>query len=77
MELFVLIILGVFLGFIGICTIMDRRDTDRNIEANCLKTREELLMENDGDDPCAEGQVITVRQRLCESQPWIITSNRG
>ena len=76
MELFVLIILTVFVGFIGICVCIDRYDINRNIKKKCIKSKEDLLMENDGDDPCADGQVIVVRHRFCESQCWIIEDKK-
>ena len=36
MELFVLIILTVFVGFIGICVCIDRYDINRNIKKKCI-----------------------------------------
>lgn len=76
MELFILVILAVFIGFIVACVCMDRYEMNQNIKKKCLKSNEELLMENDGDDPCADGQVIIVRQRFCESQSWIIEDKK-
>jgi len=72
MELFVLVILAVFIGFIVVCVCMDHYDMNQIIKRNCIKSNDELLMENDGDDPCADGQVIIVRQRFCETQCWIV-----
>ena len=71
-----LIVLMVFVGFIGFCIGMDHYDMNQSIKKKCIKSNEELLMQNDGDDPCEDGQVISVRQRFCESQCWIIEDKK-
>lgn len=72
MELFSLVILSVFISFIMACVCMDHYEMNQKIKKKCIKSNEELLMENDGDNPCEDGQVIIVRQRFCESQCWIV-----
>ena len=76
MEIFILSILLVLIGYLGVCLCLDYYDMNQRIVKKCIKSKNDLLMENEGDDPCAEDQVIRVNQHFCETKCWIVEDKR-